>query len=186
MKKAKAKKISLLDVPMSHAKRRIAAGEQLTTDDKSRIVEMNEDLRLAVSEAKELFIDRVKSIAPWFDFSGYSYARLCGTLTKNYPGESLTGWMDIPLDELQGYIDAISPKPIVIEKADEEIERAIVLWNANPTMTKKELENRILGGNASHSSHRSFFTSIANYSKKRYGKGHLREGNPGSPRINRE
>jgi hypothetical protein len=71
-------------------------------------------------------------------------------------------------------------------EVDEEFERAIELWNANTDMIKKELEKEILGGNASDSSHRSFFTSVKKYSDRRYGKGHLRGGNTGSPRLERE
>lgn len=69
------------------------------------------------------------------------------------------------------------------DEANEEFEQAIKLWNNNPKMIKQELELEILKAN---SNHLSFFNSVKNYSDKRYGKKHLRKGNRGSPRLERE
>jgi len=103
------KKKSLLHVPMGEARKRLKAGEKPTKSDQLEIDRMNEELRQVVDVGKAAFKSRVMRIAPWFDWTDYSEARLWGTMSQAYPSEPLSSWMDCPLDQLYGYIDACTP-----------------------------------------------------------------------------
>lgn len=188
-KKKGKEKLSLLQVPMAEARKRMAAGESLSAADKeSLLVERQKD-REAIDAMQERFYERIKAIAPWFDFSrtGYSFARLCGVLSQKYPGESLSSWMDIPQEELLGYVDALKVDP----KADRDdvplgedqdallYQKAIERWNANaPGDSWANIAEDLT---QDRTGHKAFSQAVKRYAKKQ--KITLRLGDPGSKRI---
>lgn len=128
------RKKSLLDVPMSEMQRRLEAGEKLTSADKLRLQEMHEKDKALIALIKESFRKRVEPIAPWFDNSSYSLARLCALLSLKFPGEPLDCWMDMPQQQLFGYIDALAiamaQKPNTDPVLTARRQRGLELWNS--------------------------------------------------------
>lgn len=105
----KTKSKSLLDVTIAEAKRRVAAGEKFTTADQARLDAMNAADRQAINAWKERFRKRIEHFAPWFEWNDYSFARLSAELTKRFPNESMSSWLDLTEEELVGVIDACTP-----------------------------------------------------------------------------
>lgn len=187
-RKGKAK-LSLLQVPMAEASRRMAAGESLSAADKESLHRGRQEIRELIDAMQERFYERIKTIAPWFDFNrtGYSFARLCGVLSQKYPGEPLSSWMDISQEELLGYVDALK---IDLKAAHDDVplgedqdavlyQKAIVRWNANApgdswANIAEDLTNDRDG-------HKAFSQAVKRFAKKN--KITLRLGEAGSKRI---
>ncbi len=126
---ADGKKYGLLEVPISQMKARMAAGEKLTEQDIRWLAEEKVRTQQLIADIKSSFQKRIEHIAPWFDHSNYAYARLCGVLSNAYKGEPLESWLDIPNEELLGYIDALKP--------ESDIEKTIVA--AEQTLTDNDV-----------------------------------------------
>jgi hypothetical protein len=124
-KKKGKRKRGLLEVSMREAQRRAEAGEEFTEADWAKIKGWNEEMRVLVKEIKEEFRKRIEHFAPWFTWDEYSFARLSAELTKQFPNEPMSSWLDLTQTQLVGVIDACAPPP---KKPKKREDKPVTKW----------------------------------------------------------